>query len=230
MSDLIGVGVYTPAEAGRLLHVRPSKISRWLHGHNIQGKMYEPLWTPEVSLGDERVFLGFRDLMEVRVADAFIRAGVSSIRVRATIAAAREIIGQDRPLSTDRFRTDGREIFLNIIETDEDGQQRERLLNLFRQQYEFKGIIEPILKTVEFGPDGNPLLWWPGGRRLNVVVDPLRSFGQPIDAASSVPTAVLATVGIQEGIVGAALAYEVSEASIRRSIEFENSMEQRAAA
>ena len=37
---------------------------------------------------------------------------------------------------------------------------------------------------------------------LNVVVDPLRSFGQPIDAASSVPTAVLATVGIQEGISG----------------------------
>jgi hypothetical protein len=119
MDNLIGVGVYPPAQAGRLLHVRPSKISRWLRGHSVQGKAYGPLWTPEISLGDERVFLGFRDLMEVRVADAFIRAGVSAIRVRATITAAREVIGQDHPLSTDRFRTDGREIFLHIIETDE---------------------------------------------------------------------------------------------------------------
>lgn len=230
MDDLIGVGVYTPAEAGRLLRVRPSKISRWLRGHSVQGKLYEPLWAPEINLGDEHVYLGFRDLMEVRVADAFIRAGVSAIRVRATIAAAREVIGQDHPLSTDRFRTDGREIFLHIIETDEDGQQRERLLNLFRRQYEFKGIIDPILKTVDFGADGNPLLWWPGGRKLNVVVDPARSFGQPIDAASSVPTAILAAAAVQEGIEGAALAYEVSAASIRRSIEFENSMEQRTAA
>jgi hypothetical protein len=119
MDNLIGVGVYPPAQAGRLLHVRPSKISRWLRGHSVQGKAYEPLWTPEISLGDERVFLGFRDLMEVRVADAFIRDGVSAIRVRATITAAREVIGQDHPLSTDRFRIDGREIFLHIIETDE---------------------------------------------------------------------------------------------------------------
>lgn len=230
MDNLIGVGVYTPAEAGRLLHVRPSKISRWLRGHRVQGKVYEPLWTPNINLGDERVFLGFRDLMEVRVADAFIRAGVSAIRVRSTIVAAREVIGQDHPLSSDRFRTDGREIFLHIIETDEEGQQRERLLNLFRKQYEFKGILDPILKTVDFGDDGNPLLWWPGGRKLNVVVDPARSFGQPIDAASSVPTAVLAAAAIQEGIEGAAQAYDVSEASIRRSVEFENSMEQRVAA
>jgi len=230
MDDLIGIGVYTLAEAGRLLRVHPSKISRWLRGHTAQGKLYEPLWAPEINLGDERVYLGFRDLMEVRVADAFIRAGVSAIRVRATIVAAREVIGRDHPLSTDRFRTDGREIFLHIIETDEDGQQRERLLNLFRRQYEFKGIIDPILKTVDFGADGNPLLWWPAGRKLNVVVDPARSFGQPIDAASSVPTAVLAAAGLQEGITGAALAYEVSEASIRRSIEFESQMVDRAAA
>ncbi|TXR50319.1 hypothetical protein FVA77_05770 [Phyllobacterium endophyticum] len=230
MDGLIGIGAYTPAEAGRLLRVHPSKISRWLRGHSIQGKLYEPLWMPEINLDDERVYLGFRDLMEIRVADAFIRAGVSAIRIRATIMAAREIIGQDHPLSTDKFRTDGREIFLHTVETDEYGQERERLLNLFRQQYEFKGIIDPILKTVDFSADGNPLVWWPGGRKLNVVVDPARSFGQPIDARSSVPTAVLAAAGMQEGITGAALAFAVTEASIRRSIEFESLMKHRAAA
>jgi uncharacterized protein (DUF433 family) len=228
---LIGVGLYTPAEAGRLLRVPSARIARWLRGHNIKGKHYPALWVPEVSLGDDRIFLGFRDLMEARVADAFIKAGVSSIRVRAAIDVAKEIIGQSRPLSTNRFRTDGREIFLHIIEEDEDGEQRQKLLNLFRRQFVFNGILDPILKTVDFGEDGNPLIWWPGGRRMNVVIDPSRSFGQPIDADSSVPTAILAAAANQDtGVKGAARAYDVTEASVKHAVEFEAMMEQRIAA
>ncbi|BCH29534.1 hypothetical protein MesoLjLc_14640 [Mesorhizobium sp. L-8-10] len=230
MSDeLIGMGVYTPSEAGRLLHIPAARITRWLRGHRIGEQAYEPLWRPEVTL-DDRVFLGFRDLMEVRVVDAFIRAGVPALRLRMAIQLARDILGNDHPLSTNHFRTDGREIFLRVIETDPDGSERERLLNLFRRQYEFNDIINPILKTVDFDDHGAPFLWWPGGRRLNVVVDPARSFGQPIDAASSVPTAVLAAAAKTEGVQGAATAFEVSEASVRRAIEFEASMEQKLAA
>jgi hypothetical protein len=228
---LIGVGLYTPAEAGRLLRVSSAKLSRWLRGHHIKERFYPALWEPQISLGDDRIFLGFRDLMEARVAHAFINAGVSSIRVRAAIQVAREVIGQTRPLSTNRFRTDGREIFLHIVEEDEDGEKREQLLNLFRRQYVFNGILDPVLNTVDFGHDGNPLIWWPGGRRLNVVVDPARAFGQPIDAASSVPTSVLAAAAIQEGgIRAAAKAYDVSDASVRHAVEFEQTMERRLAA
>lgn len=228
---LIGVGLYTPAEAGKLLRIPSAKISRWLRGHYIRGKYYPPLWTPEISLGDDRVFLGFRDLMEVRVADAFIQVGVSAIRVRTAIEAAIDVIGRDRPLSTNRFRTDGREIFLHIVEEDSDGEKREFLLNLFRKQFEFNTILDPILKSVDFGSDGNPLAWWPAGRQLNVVIDPARSFGQPIDASSSVPTAVLAAAAKHDGgIRNAALAYDVSETAIRHAIEFETMMEQRLAA
>ncbi|WP_289719438.1 hypothetical protein [Rhizobium sp. S152] len=233
MSDenLIGMGVYTPAEAGRLLRVAPAKISRWLRGHYIKNKFYPPLWTSEVSLGDDRIFLSFRDMMEIRVADAFIKRGVSSIRVRAAIAVAREVIGQDHPLSTNRFRTDGREIFLHIISEDEDGEKREQLLNLFRKQFEFNEILDPLLKTVDFSESGNPLVWWPGGRRLNVMVDPKRSFGQPIDAQSSVPTAILAAAVWQDGDVKAvARAYDVPEISVKHAVEFETMMEQRLAA
>lgn len=230
MNDLLGVGLYTPAEAGRLLHVAPSKITRWLRGHTVKGKRYDPLWAPEVNLGDDRVFLGFRDLMEVRVAAAFIRYGVTPQRVRSAILQAQEIIAQQHPLSTNRFRTDGREIFLHVIETDESGTERERLLNLFKRQYEFNGVIEPILKTVDFGDDGNPFAWWPEGRRVRVVVSPGYAFGAPVDADSHVPTAVLANVARAQGVKATAAAYDVSETSVRHAMEFEASMEQRLAA
>jgi hypothetical protein len=230
MNQLIGVGLYTPAEAGRLLHVRPQKIVRWLRGHMIGDQRYDPLWPPQVDLDDGHIYLGFRDLMEVRIADKFISFGVSPQRVRSAIQLAQQLMGEDRPLSTDRFRTDGRDIFFQVIETDEHGQERERLLNLFRRQYEFKQIIEPLLKGIEFDDHGAPFLWWPLGRRKNVVVDPARSFGQPIDAVSSVPTRILAFAGRRDGVSMAARMYEVAVASVKRAIEFEIAMEAQAAA
>jgi hypothetical protein len=229
MNDLIGVGLYTPTEAGRLLHISAHKIARWLRGHEGRGRRYEPLWRPQVSLVDG-IFLGFRDLMEVRVADAFIRNGVPPVRVRQAIQLAQDAIAQEHPLSTNRFLTAGREIFLHVIETNDDGTEQERLLNLFRRQYEFKGILDPILKAVDFGEDGYPTMWWPAGRRANIVVDPTRSFGAPIDGETSVPTAVLSSAAEAMGIAVTARAYEVPEAAVRRAVEFEATMEQRRAA
>jgi hypothetical protein len=230
MGELIGVGLYTPAEAGRLLHVRPAKIARWLRGHHIGEQEYKPLWDSEIDLKDGHIYLGFRDLMEVRIADKFISYGISPQRVRAAIQLAGEMTGEDRPLSTDQFRTDGREIFFRVLEMDEHGQERERLLNLFRRQYEFKQIIDPLLKTVDFDARGAPLHWWPLGRGGKIVIDPARAFGQPIDAITSVPTAALATTGHHMGVVAAARAYDVPVASVRRAIAFEATMERQAAA
>jgi hypothetical protein len=230
MDQLIGLGLYTPAEAARLLHIPGAKIVRWLRGHSISDHSYAPLWKSQVQLEDGRVYLGFRDLMEVRVADKFIGQGVSPQRIRAAIKLAQQLIRDDRPLSTDRFRTDGRDIFFQVIEKDEHGQERERLLNLFRRQYEFKQIIEPILKTIDFDPHGLPYKWWPLGRREHIVVDPTRSFGQPIDAVSAVPTRVLALAAEVNGVAAAALAYNVAETSVRRAMHFEATMEMRTAA
>jgi hypothetical protein len=230
MGELIGIGLYTPAEAARLLNVPAAKISRWLRGHTASGREYERLWASQVELNDGRTYLGFRDLMEVRVAAAFIAHGVSAQRVRAAIELAREIYGFERPLSTDRFRTDGKDIFLRVIANEETGAGQERLLNTFRRQYAFAGIIDPSLRGVDFDDRGAPLKWWPQGRRGRIIVDPARSFGQPIDEFSSVPTTVLAAAGQSEGVTVAARAFDVPKASVKRAIAFEASLEARHAA
>jgi len=230
MDNLIGLGLYTPAEAGRLLHIPPAKISRWLRGHEIGGVHYAPLWTSQIDLEDGHTYLGFRDLMEARVVDKFIGLGMSAQRVRAAIALAREVLGDDRPLSTNRFRTDGRDIFLNVVEADEQGREREKLLNLFKRQYEFKQFIDPLLKTIGFDNRGAPLQWWPIGKRGHIVVDPNRAFGQPIVNETSVPTAVLDAAGRQEGVAAAARLYDVPPAAIKRAMQFESDLQPRASA
>lgn len=224
--DLVGIGLYTPAEAGRLLRINPHKISRWLRGHSVKGASYDRLWAPQVDLGEEGIFLGFRDLQEVRVAAAFITAGLSPQRVRQAIDAAREIVGEDRPLSTTRFRTDGRTVFLQTM--GENGETH--LLDVFGKQYAFREVLERSLTNVEYDGGGAPSRWWPLGKSASVVVDPARSFGQPIEAETAVPAATLAAAAKAEGSAeAAARAWDVPVRAVRKAIAFEGKMALQAA-
>ena len=222
---LFGVGLYTPADAEVLIGVPAQKISRWLKGHIAGGKSYERLWKPQVDLDDGSLHLGFRDLMEIRTANAFMAAGVSAVTIRKAIQEAQRLVGDERPLSTTKFKSDGHSVFLEVVEDDGDV----RLLDLFKRQYAFKKIIEQSLIDVDFDGEA-PHRWWPATRAGGVVIDPERSFGQPIDDVSGVPTRVLAQAYQAEGdYERAARVWVVPVESIKRSVEFESELRGRAA-
>ncbi len=218
---LIGIGLYTPADASRLSGISAAKLTRWLRGYHVGDREYARLWTSEIDLGDERVYLGFRDLMEARVAGRFIEIGISPQRIRKAITLAQELIGEQRPLSTNRFKTDGQTIFLRTTENSEDGAERTQLIDLFARQYGLASILDPLLKDVGMDEAGAPSHWWPRGRAAKIVVDPSRSFGQPIDEESGVPTAILAEAARYHGLDAAARDYEVSRAAVKRAADFE---------
>jgi uncharacterized protein (DUF433 family) len=218
--SLVGIGIYSAAEAARLTRVSANRIRRWLRGnertHKGERRFDPPLWRPEIVL-DDQVYLGFRDLMEVRTAAAFIAEGVSPQTLRRAIEIASRLIEDEHPLSTRRFRTDGRKIFLQV--GGEAGD--ERVLEIFSRQFVFKRIIDPTLRDVEFDL-GVPLRWWAAGRGRGIVVDPERSFGQPVDDETGVPTVVLAEAAVAEGsIEAAARAYMVRQSSVLRAVKFE---------
>jgi len=225
--DLVGIGLYTPVEAGRLLRIAPAKIARWLRGHEANGKRYEPLWQPQVDLGEEGIFLGFRDLQEVRVASTFIAQGLSAQRVRQAIELARDLVGDARPLSTARFRSDGRTVFLQVVE--EDGQTK--LIDLFRKQFAFRDILERSLTNLDYDEAGIPAVWWPLGRTKSVKIDPARSFGQPIEAETAVPVEALVTAVEAEGSPeAAARVWDVPVRAVKRALAFQREMDARHAA
>lgn len=222
--NFVGVGIYSPAEAARLTQVPAGKIARWLRGHTIGETRYEALWTPELDLGADGLFLGFRDLMEVRVAAAFIDRGLSSQRVRRAIELARELVGESHPLSTTRFRTDGASVFLQMAQ--EDGQTK--LINLFTGQYNFREIVERSLKNIDFDDGTTPSRWWPLGKSRAIVVDPEIAFGQPIDSKTAVPVdALVAAVEAEGSVSAAARIWDVPISSINRAMRFSAEMARR---
>ena len=223
LTDLLSAGIYTVPEASRLTRVSTSRIRRWIKGYNFKTKKERhhsnPVWTGQIAPIDEQMAVGFRDLMEIRFVAAFLNEGVSWKTMREAHVAAKTKLGTDHPFCTHRFATDGRAILQEEAQVSGDKQ----LINIVNDQREFKRIVNPFLKELEF--DQGNLRWWPLGRERLVVVDPVRNMGQPTVTRSGVPTRVLAnSVKANDSVETVARWYEVSPQEVKDAVTFEQSL------
>lgn len=230
--SLLGIGLYTVAEASRLTGIPAARLRRWLCGYTYRAgndiATAAPVWRRQVPDIDGTIGLGFLDLIEARFVDAFRKASVPLPVVRRCAERARELIGSDHPFSSRRFRTDGRTIFAEIA--DQAGEKQ--LLDLTRSQLAFGRIIGPSLYAgIEFSAGDMPTRWWPLGQETPVVIDPTRAFGQPIVSDAGVPTRTLADAVSAEGSVAAvARLFRVDPRSVRAALRFEQRVTERLAA
>ncbi len=200
-SAALGIGVYSFVDAARFIGTESREIRRWLLGHRYRhagsGQLTEsqPLWTPELARFDIGEAVGFRDLLELRFVKAFRQRGVSLPAIRRAIEYAAEKFESDRPFQCKRFQTDGYSIFATVKEETGD----ESLIDVVRRQQAFREVIGPSLYAgIEFDGGSRALRWFPRGGRA-IVLDPARSFGQPILTKSGVPTVAVAEALSAEG-------------------------------
>jgi uncharacterized protein (DUF433 family) len=221
-----GIGAYTLTEAGTLLGISPTTIRRWLFGYSYDhhGPQTEqgPLWRPQYGVDQEEPLLGFRDLLEARIVRGFRQLHIGLPTIRACLDYARDVVNDDHPFSTRRFKSDGRRLFLEAT----DG----RLIDLQQRQHVFRRIVEPSFVDLDFDADAASR-WWLLPNKKTIVLDPARSFGQPIVAETGVPTARLVQAVQAEGSVErVALLYELKPALVRDAIAFERKKAEKLAA
>lgn len=220
-TSMLGVGFYTVPEAARLLKIPPRNINRWLGGYRYgtgtNRTHLPPLWTPQLPAVDGQIELGFRDLIELRFVAAFEKQGLALRTIRRCIALAREVIKDERPFSTSKFRTDGRTIFLEAA-TDTDD---EKLIDLKGGQFVIKKVIEQTFKDLDIEDDA-VRRWRPFKNKETIVIDPARAFGQPIAAGMGVPTVALADAVIAEGSVDRVVRlFDVPANVVRDAVAYE---------
>ncbi len=222
MAKLIGRGVYTLAEAERLIDVPARRIARWTQGYSFvrRGKLRTspPLIAADTQAGT--LILSFADILEVRFLDAFLGAGVSIHTVRRASVHAREFLGRQYPFSTRLFKTDGRTILTEVVR----GASDRILLDIVKNQYEFARIVSPMLyHGIDFNQLDEPARWWPVGKSRKVLLDPTRAFGAPISSERGVPTRVLSdSVSANNNSVEfVAECFEVSKKAVRDAVYFE---------
>lgn len=211
-----GTGAYSLAEAGRLLDIPSATLRHWLFGyrydHHGPEKRQEPLWHPQYGMEQEEPLLGFRDLLEARIVRGLRGHRMGLPVIRECLRFARELVGDEHPFSTRQFKTDGRRLFL-----DREGTT----IDLKLRQNVFRTIVEPSFLNVDFNAQG-AVRWWPMGDKRAVVLDPARSFGQPIVASGGVSTARLAETVLAEGSVArAAHLFDITPTVVRDALAFE---------
>ncbi|MBI2517932.1 MAG: hypothetical protein HYV95_13595 [Opitutae bacterium] len=222
-AQLLGAGIYTVPEASRLTRVSAARIRRWLKGYDFKSRQARhhsnPVWTGQFGALDDKLAVGFKDLMEIRFVRAFLEKGVSWKTMRDAHVAAKAKLGSNHPFCTHRFATDGRDILLQQAQASGDTS----LINIANDQREFERIVTPFLKELDF--EDGVTRWWPLGRSRQVVIDPVRNLGQPTVNRSGVPTRVLArSVQTNGSIESVACWFEVAPEEVRDAVEFEQTL------
>jgi uncharacterized protein (DUF433 family) len=224
-----GIGCYTAPEAARLLGTTPRNISRWLGGYSYRkndGTVVRapPLWLPQLPRLGDHLELGFRDLIELRFVLAFLEHDIGLNVVRRCLENARRIVGDERPFSTHRFRTDGKSIFLESLrecEETEVARETSSITGLKTGQMVFKVVVEPTFRDLDLA-EGSVVRWRPHKGKPSIVIDPNRSFGKPLAADYGVPTSALANATTAENSARrAARLFEVPVAVVNDAVAFE---------
>ena len=227
-----GTGFYSLADAARLIRVPARSINRWLYGYAYTSTKNEdkqqhnvnPLWETEYAKDsfDGKV-IGFRDLLELRIVREFVGNGVPLVVIRRCLETARQIYGNAYPLTTHRFSTDGKTVFMQVMR---EGMEKE-MLDLRKRQLVFSDIIKPSLYSgIEYDGDF-ARRWYPEGRnRRNIVLDPQQQFGKPMVAEIGIPTEALYSNykvegGDQAAIGIVARIFEIPVQKVEAAVRFE---------
>ena len=210
----LGVGLYSIAEAARLVGVHQGKVRRWIDPNVGIVKRQLPV---------EEYTLSFLELVELHFVKMFRAGGMSlqSIRKAADIAAHK--FHSDYPFAVRRFDTDGRTIFATLREKETD---RVVVEDVMKGQRVFDRIMRPFFLKLDYDNTREALRLWPRKKSGRIVLDPARKFGKPIDAETGVQTNALYQAVLANGGNTAMVAdwFDVPQKAVQAAVVFETSL------
>jgi len=189
MVNKFTVPLLTPYEAATHLQIPERTMSRWLRSDSGRTPLVHSV-TPEKR---GRPSVPFIALVEAYVLRALRDLGLSPRAIAEAAAEVRTEFGTEYGLATRRIATDGIDVFIHYLDSDELARATDR-------QIPIRGVVEDYLKYVTWDNDGF-------ARRLvlrrydpaiaRVVIDPRFAWGAPIVEPANVT--VDAVLGMWRG-------------------------------
>jgi len=209
--------LYAIPSVDRLLALTPGTARRWIDGYMRSGRMYPPVIRIE-STGDEVVTWG--EFVEARLLSEYRAAGVPLARMRPAIEKLRETFNTMYPLARSHPFVAGRELVLKAQESVR--LDHGLLLVVIRNdQLVLTDRANSFVSSADFtGDEGIVERLRPVSRIAEVVIDPLRQFGEPV--VRSVRTEIIAEqVRAGESIDAIVESYELSRSQVEAAIQYE---------
>jgi hypothetical protein len=229
--NLAAVGVYTIPQAASLVRLPLATVDAIVGPKLSAGG--QPRQFPG-ALSDDAFGIGeplitFQGLMALWVAAELHDQGIPWPSIRYAAYQASKILQTEHPFTLGTFRTEGRRVFMALEGKGERAPKA--ALDLLSRQQVFEEVIERSLgpKIVVRGKDGRIQRWYPLGRKFNVVLDPERRFGEPIDPESGIPTSSLCEAFHGEGgnVKAASRWFSTSVKAVRDAVAFEQWLNRR---
>ncbi len=170
------VPLFTPAELATYVGPPESTIRNWL------GLAKAPAVVTRVpeSLHPRAASVPFIGLAEAFVLSAFRASGLPLQRIRPAVDRLRREVDLPHALASKHVLTDGAEILYEYGRENGDAVAKD-LVVVRNQQVVFREVVQDYLRCITWTDDGyTGSLLLPRYGSANVVVDPLRNFGQPM--------------------------------------------------
>lgn len=228
---LVGVGLYTRADAARLLKMSPSRVARWVRGYSyllryapsLPRRAQPPVLRTRLPGIGGTLLLSFLDLMELRIVKALIDRGLSLQHVRRAARLACDLFQTPYPFASRRIFTDGAEVFTTLTRVTDD--QRLIELSEYHPQLISAPMVDQYLSQLDFDPASSLAeRWWPLGRDVPVVLDPQVAFGAPVIAGTSTRTDVVVPLAEVADERTAASAFSIGVNDVRGAVRFESEL------
>ena len=137
---------------------------------------------------------------------------------------ARKTFSTTHPFATRKIYTDGKAIFAGLTPEPEDADVIALVKNK-EAQVIFGAVFQPFLDDMGFDPKtGMARRWWPMGRDVPVVLDPLIAFGAPVMDGTRIQTYIVAGMATRGSAREASDAYGVSPRHVNAAVEFEQQL------
>ena len=208
--------LYGFSEADRLAGATRGTAARWLSGYGYEDQHGQRVRRPPVTPKDAPPQgVSFWDLVEVIAIDRLKEAGLSLRQIRHVVANCQEIWRISRPLVTLRFKTDGREIFVDRGDVLVEVGKRKRA-------QAWNELLQPFLQELDYDAQQLARRWWPMGRSAPIVVDPDYGFGLPVVSGSGVRTEIILE-RFRAGDLHEQIAddFNLSPIDVQRALQFE---------
>lgn len=181
--DLLNRPTYGLPQVDHILGLPGGTARRWIDGYRRGEKDYPPV-IREVTTGVESATWG--EFVETRLLSEYRDAGVPLIRMRPAVEALRQELGTMYPLASARtwLAVEGRELVRRV--QDDVGLDRHLALVVAgtgQRMIEWTKPADNFRRSITWTGDddsAHPQLLHPMPDLEEVVVDPLRGFGEPV--------------------------------------------------
>ena len=209
----LGSGVYTVAEAARLVRMNQATARSWF------AEADSPVLTSDYSRRDGDFAVSFLDLMDTHAVKRLRASQVPMAIIRRSYVQLAKELGTRHPFAHSGLYTDGRRVLVDLSKREGHETLRDAIdgQGFF---YEMRAGLERVHYDQDTGLASN----W--GAYTDVLLDPQVAFGKPAVEGTATHTFVIYRQYLANDKLVPLVAdlYDLSETQVEHAVEFEESL------